>query len=115
MYYALKPGSDMEYAYVTIVPGTLTETPAVTDFTLGSSESAAIGYDGKVNSDGDVNILDAQIAYDLDPEHTHANYSNPETGLDTLSVKARLEADINGDGAIDGDDLAAIMDLIDFE
>lgn len=61
-----------------------------------------IGYDFDVNQTGAVDINDAQLTYDM---YQAKMYS----GFDIVTMDKFLEADVNGDGAVNVDDAAAVV------
>ena len=61
-----------------------------------------IGYDSDVNQTGAVDINDAQLTYDMYQAKMYA-------GFDTVTMDKFLEADVNGDGAVNVDDAAAVV------
>lgn len=64
--------------------------------------AAQVGYDFDVNQTGSVDINDAQLTYDM---YQAKMYS----GFDTVTMDKFLEADVNGDGAVNVDDAAAVV------
>ncbi|MDR0905713.1 MAG: hypothetical protein LBN00_06025 [Oscillospiraceae bacterium] len=71
--------------------------------------STAINYNGNVNGDADIDIFDAQIAYDL--ATNHANYTAAD-GFTVVGIAARLAADVDGDGNVTTADARAIQYFI---
>ena len=61
-----------------------------------------IGYDFDVNQTGAVDINDAQLTYDM---YQAKMYS----GFDIVTMDKFLEADVNGDGAVNVDDAVAVV------
>jgi hypothetical protein len=73
---------------------------ALITFDTAGSGNVSVDYDGNVNNYQGVDSADAQIVYAL--------YNRAYQSLSDLSVLARLEADVNGDGVIDTLDVRAI-------
>jgi len=72
---------------------------------IAAAEDAVVtqvGYDFDVNQTGAVDINDAQLTYDM---YQAKLYS----GFDTVTMDKFLEADANGDGAVNVEDAAAVV------
>jgi hypothetical protein len=95
-------------AWLYIVPSPVDETAALLKIAAGSSpaDRKTVAYSGDVNGANNVTIIDSQIAYDL--ATSYSTYSD-DTPFAELSVLARLEADVNGDGDVDVADARAIQ------
>lgn len=61
-----------------------------------------IGYDFDVNQTGAVDINDAQLTYDMYQAKMYSDF-------DTVAIDKFLEADVNGDAAVNVDDAAAVV------
>jgi hypothetical protein len=101
-------GEPMGYAYIGgahyvtyIVPADVTESNVGA---VAPTSSPAADPDGDINGDAVLEIVDAQIVYDL----ATGFYSN-DAGFTALSLSQRLKADANGDGAVDTADVYAIQ------
>jgi hypothetical protein len=79
-------------------------TAANMDMDESATEVACANRDGDVNGDGVVNIIDAQIAYDLASKDASAQ-------SDAVTQQMWLEADYNDDGMVDAADARAIQHL----
>jgi hypothetical protein len=106
-------GETMHYAnidgshYVTyIVANSVTADNAVAIVQTGIS---AEEFDGDLNGDGDLEIVDAQIAYDL-----ATGVHDDDDAFVKLSVAQRLSADVDADGDVDADDAHAIQYKLHF-
>ena len=102
LYYA---GDDDKgkHVFLGFVDSTLTlDTLGTVSEKTGTYETLA--YDGDLNATGSVNAIDALIAYDL----SNSIYA-ADTDMSKLSAKARLNADINKDGAVTAADARAIL------
>jgi hypothetical protein len=115
MWYASKLGEANEFYYQILIPGVATANGTVSPGTAPHN----LTYDGNLNNNtatidntisaiSRVNIIDAQIAFDLIKAHMHGNYSGDST-FTVLSMQDRLEADVNGDGVLDISDANAIQ------
>jgi hypothetical protein len=120
MYYAAKHGvgdgrAEGTYYYQILIPGNVAADGEITD----GSATLNLVYDGNLNNNttnistastaiSNVNIIDAQIAFDLMKAHTSASYKG-ENPFQFLSMQDRLEADVHGDGALAIDDAIAIQ------
>jgi hypothetical protein len=65
-------------------------------------------FDGDLNGDGTLEIVDAQIAYDL------ADGVHDGDAFVKLSIAQRLSADVDADGDVDEDDAHAIQYKLHF-
>jgi hypothetical protein len=86
-------------AFVYIVADTVTAEQASGVIVAGGTRTVA---NGNVNGNAVVNIVDAQIAFDLSSGEYDAE-------LTTLTIENRLNADVNGDGQITTADAQAIQ------
>ena len=92
-----------KHVFLGFVDSTLTlDTLGTVSEKTGTYETLA--YDGDLNVTGSVNAIDALIAYDL----SNSIYA-ADTDMSKLSAKARLNADINKDGAVTAADARAIL------
>jgi hypothetical protein len=91
-------------AYLYIV-NDATEADALAKVTADGT-NIPLSYDGKINSDDAIDIFDAQVVYDL--ANNHLNYTG-DTTFSYLSIRKRLEADINGSGDVTEADARAIQ------
>ena len=71
------------------------------DFDLETGTATTVSGSGDVNLNGKVNIVDAQLAYDI----ATAYY----TDFSVVSMEGFLEAEVNGDASIDATDARAIQ------
>lgn len=70
-------------------------------FTVSAGEAVVVAHDGDINANGKVNVVDAQIAYDI-ATGVHADFSQ-------LSMAQWLNGDVNTDGVLDAADAFAIQ------
>jgi hypothetical protein len=89
MHYARIGGS--HYVTYIVANGVTAESAAAVTATLIS----AAENDGDTNGDGTLEIVDAQIAYDIG-EGAFAN----DTNFETLTIEQRLKADFDGNGEV---------------
>ncbi len=102
LYYA-GDNDEGKHVFLGFVDSTLTlDTLGTVSEKTGTYEPLA--YDGDLNVTGSVNAIDALIAYDL----SNSIYA-ADTDMSKLSAKARLNADINKDGAVTAADARAIL------
>ena len=101
-------GSEMHYACINgdhyimwIVEDTIDASAA--DLLITSTLGIPAANNGDINGDGKLQIVDAQIAYDM--ANGHANYN----ALTHLDISLRLKADVNGDGQVTVEDAQAIQ------
>ena len=82
---------------------TANEAAALTveSFTFAEGAAASAGVVGDVNNSGRMNIVDAQIAYDLG-NNKYADFS-------VLPMAGWFAADMNADGVVDATDAFAIQ------
>ena len=82
---------------------TADEAAALTraDFAVVEGDARVVAADGDVNMNGKVNIVDAQLAYDI----ARAVY----TDFSAVSMEGFLKADVNGDASVDAVDAFAIQ------
>lgn len=82
---------------------TTEEAAALTrgDFAVTAGDAQVVAADGDVNMNGKVNIVDAQLAYDI----ARAVY----TDFSAVSMEGFLKADVNGDASVDAVDAFAIQ------
>ena len=82
---------------------TADEAAALTraDFDLVEGDAQVVAADGDVNMNGKVNIVDAQLAYDI----ARAVY----TDFSAVTMEGFLKADVNGDASVDAVDAFAIQ------
>jgi hypothetical protein len=102
--------SSKQNAYLYIVADSVTGDAAMANIAAGTA-NANLAYDGEVNGVAGVDVFDAQTVYDL--TRGDSAYRS-DTGFATLSVKQRLEADINGDGALTTADAYAVQHYIHY-
>jgi hypothetical protein len=99
MHYARIGGSHY-VTYIVAADVTAEEAEALVEET----QVPVTANDGDINGDATLEIVDAQIAYDL------ANgVFDADTGFTALTVSQRLKADFNADGIIDLSDAYAIQ------
>ena len=82
---------------------TTEEAAALTrgDFAVTAGDAQVVAADGDVNMNGKVNIVDAQLAYDI----ARAVY----TDFSAVTMEGFLKADVNGDASVDAVDAFAIQ------
>ena len=109
---AVYDGQDMTYseklkAWILIVKEDVSDKLVNSDVTEVAAEGGApsVDYSGDVNNNSKVNIIDAQVAYDLAKGDKYTDDS-----VVTLSMWYR--ADVNGDGAIKAADARTIQKII---
>jgi hypothetical protein len=101
-------GEPMGYAcidgihYVTYIVGA--DVTEATAETVAATTDVAPVPDGDINGDSVLEIVDAQIVYDL-----AKGIYDGDADCTTLTVAQRLKADANGDGAVTADDAYAIQ------
>ena len=74
--------------------------------------SALVGLKGDVNNNGKLNIVDAQITYDLSANHYEGDSLSAllaKWGEGTILIQVQKFADVNGDNALDAADARAIQ------
>jgi hypothetical protein len=101
-------GKEMRYASIGgahfmlwMVEDTVSATDA--EAKIASETGTPAANNGDLNGDGALQIVDAQIAYDI--AAGHANYN----ALAHLDIALRLKADANGDGQVTIEDARAIQ------
>lgn len=80
------------------------KTAAIEKIAEATAEKTNVAYDHDVNKTGDVDVNDAQLAYDI--------YRAQYASFDTVTMARFLEADVNGDKKVDTTDAAAIVNRI---
>ena len=102
--------SEKYEAYVMMVDEDLTAAEAIEDITaevIGSATlNLTIDYNGDLVKPDGVDIFDAQFIYNL----YRGVYNN---GFDPVTEQLRLMADVNGDGAVDIQDVNIVLALGD--
>ena len=78
--------------------------PTRADLDLVEATAVTVARNGDVNGNEKINIVDAQVAYDL----ANAAYS----GFEVLGMQQQLSADVNNDGAVDALDARAIQHFV---
>ena len=101
MYWSAKFGA---YMYIADSALTAQEILAKITSVTGGAGNETLGYKGEIDQNAGVSVQDAQIVYAL--------YTGGYPQLGALSVKARLEADVNGDGAVDMLDVRMVQAII---
>ena len=71
------------------------------DFDITEGTAQVISVDGDINKNGNVNIVDAQLAYDI----ARGVY----TDFKAITQEGYLKADVNGDASVDATDAFAIQ------
>ena len=71
------------------------------DFDITEGTAQVVSVDGDINKNGKVNIVDAQLAYDI----ARGVYTN----FKAITQEGYLKADVNGDATIDATDAFAIQ------
>lgn len=95
----------LDGAYVYFVDADLTLEEAYELLTVAAKAELAIDYDGDVNDSGKIDLTDAGIVHGLAAGRT--SFVNDANFM--LSMLQRLEADINGDGVVDVQDVRIIQ------
>ena len=104
-------GNEMHYVsidgghYMTWIVADTVGTDAAKLLITSSSGTPTVNI-GDTNGDGKLQIVDAQIAYDI--ANSHTNYTS-DSAFSHLSIAARLMADVNGDGQVTTADAQAIQ------
>ena len=88
--------------FVALVASSTETTRA--DLDLVEATAVTVARNGDVNGNEKINIVDAQVAYDL----ANAAYS----GFEVLGMQQQLSADVNNDGAVDALDARAIQHFV---
>jgi len=104
MYWSAEYGA---YAWLVVSNKSLAEmeTEADNNVTIEPGTAADdVHYTGDVNMTDKTDVNDAQLTYDM--------YKARYASFDTVSMQKFLNADINGDRAVDTSDAAAIVDVI---
>lgn len=98
--------SEKYSAWVFLADSDLSSTLSNADFSLvtGDKTSVTIQYDGDVNKNGTINIVDAQIAYDLT--------NNVYKTFEALPMNMWLSADVNTEFGVAAGDARAIQCII---
>jgi hypothetical protein len=101
MYYAPHLSDEGAYVFLTLISAE--DAAAVTADKIAESATAiaALANDGDISGNGEIRVMDAQIVYNI----VNSKYED----VSAFSVKQWLEADVNGDGAINADDAASIQ------
>jgi hypothetical protein len=97
MHYAFMDGA--HYVIYLVSDSVTAETAAE----IVATADPAVEFDGDINGDSELEIVDAQIAFDI------ATGVHDNTTLDKLSISQRLNADFNADGKVTKDDAYAIQ------
>jgi hypothetical protein len=107
-------GATMHYAYIGeahyvtyIVENDVDATAA--ELLVAQTANTVTANDADINGDGDLEIVDAQIAYDL----ATAVFSD-DTDFSALSIAQRLKADFDEDGEVTVEDAYAIQRVLHF-
>lgn len=80
------------------------KTAAIEKIAEATAEKTNVAYNHDVNKTGNVDVNDAQLAYDI----YRARYAS----FDTVTMARFLEADVNGDKKVDTTDAAAVVNRI---
>lgn len=80
--------------------------PDLKPITEKTGNYVTLAYDGDLNKNGNVNAIDALIAYDLAVD---SDFYRKDTEFSSLGTQERFEADVNRDYVIDAKDARAIM------
>lgn len=109
MYYSEKFSEEnTSYVYMYLTNDAESADAAKAKITKAETgESASINYDGDINNNNTVNIIDAQIASDL----ADGLY---KSGFDPCTMLMRFAADINGDQNVTMGDARAIQYFIHY-
>ena len=89
------------WAYLVITEGTLSDKDAKTLITHGVADKESLSQTYNVNGTSKVDINDAQLVFDM--------YNNVYQDFSTATMDKFLNADVNGDKAINVSDAAAIV------
>jgi hypothetical protein len=107
-------GAVMHYAYIDgvhcvtyIVASDVDEETA--EALVAATAISVTPNDADINGDAELEIVDAQIAYDL----ADAVFAD-DADFSTLSIAQRLKADFNEDGAVTAEDAYAIQQVLHF-
>ncbi len=87
--------------YVALVTADEAKALKNASFTVAAGTAVAVSHNGDMNTNGKVNIVDAQIAYDV--------ATNVYTDFSKVSMLQWLNGDVNVDGALDAVDAHAIQ------
>ena len=94
------------YAWLVISEQSLDEVKTAAAGKMGHAAGTKIdiGYTGDVNQTGSIDINDAQLVWNM--------YNAQYADFTAVSVRKFLEADMTGDGALNVNDAAAVVELI---
>ena len=87
--------------YVALVTADEAKTLKNASFTVAAGTAVEVSHNGDMNTNGKVNIVDAQIAYDV--------ATNVYTDFSKVSMLQWLNGNVNVDGALDAVDAHAIQ------
>ena len=88
-------------SYVMLASAADATTLTRADFGITEGAAQVVSVDGDINQNGNVNIVDAQLAYDI----ARGVY----TDFEALTQEGYLKADVNGDASVDAADALAIQ------
>ena len=88
-------------SYVMLASAADAAALAYADFDITEGTAQVISVDGDINKNGNVNIVDAQLAYDI----ARGVY----TDFKAITQEGYLKADVNGDASVDAADAFAIQ------
>ena len=88
-------------SYVMLASAADAAALAYADFDITEGTAQVISVDGDINKNGNVNIVDAQLAYDI----ARGVY----TDFKAITQEGYLKADVNGDASVDATDAFAIQ------
>lgn len=108
MFYSAKYNNE-QGAYVYLVKAnaneTLTAEAVLENIALTTDTAIVIDYTGDVNKTKKVDANDAQLVWNIYNDKLYSDFKE-------LSMENFLRADVDGDGAVDMDDAAAIVTII---
>lgn len=110
MFYSSKYGNDGKHAYLYIVDKDITADDAREQIQIVSDDLCVeLEYDGDINRDTRLNSTDAVVAFAL----YNGVWADESFPVDSKAdMRARLEADVNGDKVVDTTDAQKILHAI---
>ena len=102
-------GTASDGAFVFFVRESMTASEALSRVTMTSGANVGITYSGDINRSGATNAVDSQVPMAL---YTGSLRYLDDNTFSSLSMLMRLEADVNGDGRVNMQDVQIIQNMI---